>query len=380
MGREVTAARRSKPALWVVAEQLEEIYLRRWSAVGVRVRSNQGLPSSIHRFKALAVNWFIGIDGGGSHTRALIVNSAGAVMGSGEGGSSNYHTVGLSQAVRAVAEAVSGAKMQARLAGPAAGAFLGLAGVKTAADHLAFREPLAALQLVKAPQNLALDHDLRIALAGGCGEEPGLVVVSGTGAAGYGRDREGHTAQVGGWGWLIDDQGGGVWMAVQGLRAVMEAADGRGAYTRLEPALFAELGVTTHREAMQWAQRPDTARAQLAALAPVVLAAAADDEVARVIVREGARQLARVASALVARLAFAESPVTVVAAGGLLGNETYSDPFREELAKAVPRHRLVANPPPPIVGAAVLAAHLGGTPLSAQAIVSLAADYRRRRG
>jgi len=319
------------------------------------------------------VTWILGIDGGGTHTRALIANAEGTVLGVGKAGSSNYHTVGITQAVRAVLDAIDAARTAGRVHGHASGVFLGLAGVRSAADHLAFREPLAALGLVKSAERLGLDHDLRIALAGGCGDRPGMVVIAGTGSAAYGRDRNGVTAQSGGWGWLIDDQGGGSWFALQGLRAVMEATDGRGPRTRLEPALFAELGVTTAREAMQWTMRPDTARSQLAALAPVILAAAEDgDKVAAALMVEGARQLARMAAALVEPLDFGSDPISVVPAGGLLGHAAYLAAFRSALEKTGHPFRLVESPVPPIGGAAFLAADLAG--------ITLTDEARRRIG
>ncbi len=327
------------------------------------------------------MTWFLGIDGGGTHTRALIAQASGAVLGIGVAGSSNYHSVGLARAVAALGEAVAAARAEAGMTGEAEGAFLGLAGVKTAADHLAWREPLAGLNLVKpkSPPAFGLDHDLRIALAGGCGDSPGIVVVAGTGSAGYGRDLAGRSAQAGGWGWLLDDQGGGVWLAVQGLRRVMEAADGRAPATRLEPALFAELGVTTAREAMQWAMRPDTTPAQLAALASAVVEASADDDAARVIVREGARQLARLVAALLSQLDFGVGDVAIVPAGGLLDNPAYREPFRDEIAKIAPCAQLMNSPAPALVGAVLLAAQTAGMPLTREAGTRLASEVQRRR-
>ncbi|MFO1450730.1 MAG: BadF/BadG/BcrA/BcrD ATPase family protein [Opitutaceae bacterium] len=314
------------------------------------------------------MHWFIGIDGGGTHTRALIVNGEGQVLGLGKAGSSNYHTVGITRATQALAEAVAAARSAGHVHGLASGAFLGLAGVRTAADHLAFREPLADLGLVKSPERVGLDHDLRIALAGGCGDQPGIVVIAGTGSAAYGRDRQAVTAQAGGWGWLIDDQGGGTWFALQGLKAVMEATDGRGPRTKLEPAIFAELGVTSARDAMLWTMRPDTARSQLAALAPVILAAAEDgDKVAVALMREGAHQLARMAAALDEPLDFGGGSIPVVPAGGLLSNPSYLEAFRAALNQTGHPFQLVKNPAPPIAGAAFLAADLGGMPLSPEA-------------
>lgn len=337
-----------------------------------------GLPSDAGPFTTIAVIWFLGIDGGGTHTRALIADANGALLGMGESGSSNYHSVGVAMAVEAVSEAVAMARAEAGVSGSAAGAFLGLAGVKSLADHQALREPLCALNLVEASGSLGLDHDLRIALAGGCGDLPGIVVVAGTGSAAYGCDQEGHTAQTGGWGWLMDDQGGGVWLALQGLRRIFEAADGRAPATHLEPALFAELGVTTPREAMQWALRPERSRSQLAALASTVVATAADDDAAREIVREGAHQLSRLVVALLERLNFGDGDVNVVPFGGLLGNEVYLEAFQQAVARVAPQVRIIVAPSPAIIGAVVLAAQSAGKPLRPEAMERLTSELKKR--
>lgn len=325
------------------------------------------------------MNWFIGIDGGGTCTRAVIANPAGVVLGTGRAGSSNYHGVGIEHAAESIGEAISLARAEARVSGYAAGAFLGIAGVRTVDDHRAFKKPLALLGLVEKADRLVLDHDLRIALAGGRSSASGIVVVAGTGAAAYGRDESGGTAIAGGCGWLLDDQGGGTWIALQALRAVMEASDGRIAATKLEPALFAELNVRSPREAMVWAQRSDLPRGQLAALAPVVLAAAADgDAAAQAIVEEGAHQLARMVIAITERLQCNGDEISVVPAGGLLSDGIYRQALMDTLAEREPRVKIVAEAAPPIAGAVLLAAEAAGTPMSHAARLRLAAETRTK--
>jgi N-acetylglucosamine kinase-like BadF-type ATPase len=60
-----------------------------------------------------------------------------------------------------------------------------------------------------------------------------VVVIAGTGSAAWGRNTAGESWQAGGWGWLTDDKGGGYWLALRGLAAACEAADGRGMATEL---------------------------------------------------------------------------------------------------------------------------------------------------
>jgi N-acetylglucosamine kinase-like BadF-type ATPase len=172
----------------------------------------------------------------------------------------------------------------------------------------------------------------------------------------------------------------GVWLALRGLRAIMEATDGRGPKTRLEPAIFAELNVTSARAAMQWTMRPDTARSQLASLAPVVLATAEDgDRVAQEIVTEGARQLGRLARALGESLEWpVGAAIPVVPAGGLLERRSYRDAVRAELAAADVRFALLEAPAPAVAGAVFLAAELAGAPFSAEARRRLATELATR--
>src|SRR5689334_8822125 len=73
----------------------------------------------------------IGIDGGGSHTIAMLADArTGAVLGRGEAGPSNVHAVGTAKALQALDSAVDAAFIAARTERTKVGAAaLGLAGV-----------------------------------------------------------------------------------------------------------------------------------------------------------------------------------------------------------------------------------------------------------
>ena len=77
----------------------------------------------------------LGIDGGGSKTRALITDQDGAPLGEGIATSSNYHRVGFDAARAAIETAVADAFVKAgRTPARFAAATLGLAGVDREAD------------------------------------------------------------------------------------------------------------------------------------------------------------------------------------------------------------------------------------------------------
>src|SRR5213078_4483038 len=86
-------------------------------------------------------------------------------------------------------------------------------------------------------------NDALIALAAGAGDDPGIVIISGTGSIVYGRNERVEAARAGGWGHMIGDEGSGYWIGREALAAVMRAGDGRGPETGLTAAMLAHFQV-----------------------------------------------------------------------------------------------------------------------------------------
>ena len=59
-------------------------------------------------------------------------------------------------------------------------------------------------------------------------EQPGVVVIAGTGSIAYGRNERNQAARAGGWGYMLGDEGSGYWIGRAALRAVLREADRRG--------------------------------------------------------------------------------------------------------------------------------------------------------
>ena len=74
-------------------------------------------------------------------------------------------------------------------------------------------------------------NDALIALVAGARDEPGIVIIAGTGSIVYGRNAAGEAARAGGWGHMIGDEGSGYWIGREALAAVMRGGDGRGPET-----------------------------------------------------------------------------------------------------------------------------------------------------
>ncbi len=295
-------------------------------------------------------DYVMGIDGGGSGVRVVIVTPELAICGQSEGPTANPSIVGTGTAAATIRAAMRAALDAAGLAADQIAAVgIGVAGA--AAHHSAgwLREVVAAI----APQaRIVPSADYEIALVGALGKREGVLILAGTGSLAYGVNAAGQSALAGGWGYLLDDAGGGYWIGIRALQAVARAADGRGPTTALAPALLGALGLHDALDLIPWLYRADAPRtSEVARLAPLVLEGAeAGDPVAQGILARAVDELALAARAVMRRLEMDAPPLAF--AGGLLTGDT---PLSRHLCAAlglasppVPRHS-------PAVGAALLA-------------------------
>jgi N-acetylmuramic acid 6-phosphate etherase len=290
--------------------------------------------------RAPAPDLCLGIDGGGSHTMALLARlDDGSVVGHGEAGPSNLHTVGLEGASRALDDAVDRAFADAgRSRGPVAVACLGLAGAGREEDRALLLDWAARVDLADAVE---VTTDAALLVAEGTPEGWGVAVVAGTGSIAYGLDENGREARAGGWGPFLGDEGSGYGLALEALRAVARAADGRDPPTQLQERLLTALGLRQPQELIRYVHG-GADRAALAALAPVVLEVAeAGDRTAQQVVLNGAQELARAIEVVTDELGFDRQHLPLALAGGLLAE---SARYRRCLVDALKDTGIVPEP------------------------------------
>lgn len=296
----------------------------------------------------------VGVDAGGTGTRAVLVATDGTVLGGGRASGANLRSSGGEAAVRTAIEQALAGCLAGNRPEHVIGGVVGVAGAGAAGLEQVRRQVTAAwaaVGLAGAPQ---VGDDVAIAFAAGTSRPSGLVLISGTGAAAAAvRDYQ-VQRQVDGYGWIAGDEGSAVWLGLHAIRAALAARDGRGPDTMLVDAVDRWLPDDT---ALPWAQRVIAAvHARLAstygALAPhVAFAAERGDAVARGLV-DGAAQ--RLWAALRAA-ADDESPDVVVLAGSVIGPGTpVGRAIRTEIQRAWP-HVELCTASRGEVGAAVLA-------------------------
>ena len=233
----------------------------------------------------------------------------------------------------------------------------------------------AAVQAALRSDRFRCDNDMVCGWAGSLGGVDGINVISGTGSMTYG-ERDGARVRVGGWGELFGDEGSAYWIGVRGLRAFSQMSDGRRRPGPLLDVLRAHLGLEQDVDLIDLVtHRWQGDRARVAALAPLVVEAARQgDAGAGEIVDDAAAELAGLVAATRQRLGYATGePVPVSYSGGVFGAEEIRRAFTRALAGRSVDYQVRAPLYPPVLGAALYAARLAGTPLDDGARANLRA-------
>lgn len=304
-------------------------------------------------------SFVIGIDGGASHTVAVLADAhTGAALGRGEGGPSNIQAIGVDAALRELNAAVVGAFDAAKVTRvPVAAAALGLAGVdgREGADVIR-----GWAEMVQLADKLTVANDATLLFAAGTPDGWGLAVVAGTGSIAFTLDAQGNDARAGGWGYLMGDEGSAFRLGLLGLRAACRAADNIGEPTALLSAFLKELGSDDPREFIPAVYRGKWDKAAIAALSPRVLTAVASgDAVASAIFEQEARELARTAAGAVAAGGLPRDNLPIALTGGLvIESAMYRNRFLHELRACGVTPWPVGLVEDPVVGAVVLARKL----------------------
>lgn len=326
---------------------------------------------------------YLGIDGGQSHTEAVIADELGNILGRGRGGPSNHvdQPGGRERLRRAIVDSVSGALARHRESGPWAGATPEMRAWPSpesnvfAAAHCAmtgeaeFKKEV--IESVLRVRHLVVGHDAPAALAGATGGGSGIVVIAGTGSVAYGENQSGQILRVGGWGYLFGDEGGGFWIAKQALRRAMLAQDGLRGATRLAELALEYFDCSDLHQIEVAVVCNRITRDRLASFAREVHQAAAEGETAACeVVAEAGTSLAALAAAVARRLNIEAACVAPV--GGVFRGKLVREAFQIELEKQLSSARIITPRFDPATGALLLAYRAAGrTPITESLLSAL---------
>ena len=198
---------------------------------------------------------YLCVDCGGTKTSAAISDASGTIIGHGWGGPSSISYLTLDAFLNAIKDAV-GAALQSAGSPPSdvpitlpcigkspfAAAWFGISGADSPAAITKVTLPLSTLLGIPVGPDLIIANDIHL-LAAPVQMHPdvtsGVAVIAGTGSIAVSfREVEGRLVEVGrvgGWGWIIGDEGGGFGVGREALRQILMEED-KASVTGIPPA------------------------------------------------------------------------------------------------------------------------------------------------
>ena len=279
----------------------------------------------------------LAIDGGGTKTIAVITDLKGNILASGRSQASNYQAIGkevakanLQTVIKEVINKVCGLDTTIRFDK----VVLALAGIDTEFDQLFIKGLIEDLchQINVKYNQLIIENDALSALLGLTCNQPGAVLISGTGSVAYAHNGTGIIARSGGWGHIVGDEGSGYWIGKEAIRAILKMADGRGSPTILKEKILEKLQLFSIDELYNWVYGNQCSVNTVSELAIIVDEySTKGDAVAKAIIEKASEELISLLLIVMKKADIDRSAVAkIVLQGGVLMHNKF---IRQQLQK-----------------------------------------------
>ena len=235
---------------------------------------------------------FLGVDGGGTKTTAVVFDGDGNFVAKSVGESINYYSNGLETARENMKKIIDSLAQKTGTSVFEA-AVIGMSALNDRAND----DELSAFAdgIIEADAIL-MDSDLYIALEALCCDGECGVVVSGTGSMVVRRKENGEIRHSGGWGHILGDEGSGYQIGLEGIRSAIRAVERYGEKTDLTDEVLSYFGIDNIYDLIDIFYTQGVPRQKIAAFAiNVRLAAQHGDKVAYNILKTQAAELAKTA-------------------------------------------------------------------------------------
>lgn len=307
---------------------------------------------------------FIGVDGGGTKTKAALVDAEGRILKSAEGGSINYNNIGAEKAFLNFQEILKSVNID-------------YASVKAisigdpALDDICIN-PHTEQFVCNIRKNLPIapyteifmKSDVFMALYGLTQGKTGVLIVSGTGSMGAAIDAAGGYHVAGGWGFPVSDTGSGYDISVEAFQYIYRFFDRYGEQNckiDQEPLAASALeyyGVSHPRELIRCFHGEHSSRAKVAEFSKIVYYCAQNGSTEAVRILENAgKRLADCAICLIGKIYSLPSAKPIVGIYGsvLTKNHIVKENFTSHVIRAYPHTEIKELKTPPEYAAAIYA-------------------------
>ncbi len=298
------------------------------------------------------MKYFLGIDGGGTKTTAVVTNEQGNVLEKATHKTINFFSVGMDSARENLKHLME--KVYASLGELFfEGAFIGCSALDCEADEKTVNALCGGIINAK---KIKMHSDTYIALKSLGDVSCPAVVICGTGSMAIGEDIEGNTHISGGWGHILGDEGSAYSIALNALKECCRSCD-RNENTPLLEKAGDYFGVSDFRKIIDVIYSPRTSKDVIAGFArDVGILASARDGICRNIIKNEAICLGDTVKILLEKTK--DCKVLGLYGGVFQNNEAFREIFSSQISQTYPQIKIRLLTLPPEEGAACLAREL----------------------
>ena len=236
--------------------------------------------------------YYLGVDGGGSKTTAVVYDEKGNFICKAQGESINYYSVGIEnakQAMKEIIDSLTVRSFECTVIGMSA-----LNGRASAEETERFCGGIIESNVT------VMDSDLFVALEAMNCEGECAFVISGTGSMAVCRDENGEISHAGGFGYIIGDEGSGYSIALSAIKTAIRAAENIVAPTSLTEKCLRYFSAENIYELIDIFYEKTVSRKNLAAFAKEVCICAENGDItAHEILRNEAMLLSQTVLSLI---------------------------------------------------------------------------------
>jgi len=269
--------------------------------------------------------YYLGVDGGGTKTSFVIINEEGKIVSHETKGTCHYVQVGFDKFQKLLMAGISDACKKAGIKiSELSFSFFGLPGYGEINDDVPVLEKLVSNILQS--NRFKCGNDVEAGWAGSLACQPGINLVGGTGAIGFGKDQDGNSARTSGWGYYCGDEGSAHWIGKKVISLFGKEADGRLEKTPIYDIVRNEFNITRDFDLITVVyDQLKMERDKIAKFALLLYKAAEqDDPKAIEIFRETAYEHSLTLKALIKKLKFADNQEILVSySGGVFKSGEY---------------------------------------------------------
>lgn len=236
--------------------------------------------------------YYLGVDGGGSKTTAVVFNEKGEFISKACGESINYYSVGLDNARRAMADIINSLSQKEFECA--------VIGMSALAERATEDETKRFCDGIINSKKVIMDSDLFVALEAMEYEDECAVIISGTGSMGICRDADGTIRHAGGFGYILGDEGSGYSIGINAIKTAVRAAENCAPATMLTESCIKFFSVDDIYGLIDLFYEKTVSRKKIASFAAEVMKCAENkDETAKSIIKAEAKLLSETALSLI---------------------------------------------------------------------------------